>query len=201
MVIRSVISVTVFAAAVTGCTQAAPPPPVAPPPPAATGPGTADVAWSDRICDLVSSFLAAQQHGPPVDRSSTQALKASTIAQISASEKAADDTVKGLQAMSPSPIPSAEPIPATLANGFRQVHDVLDAARTKAERIDATNNQTLAAGMAGVQQELQRGQSINLNAGLVEFDRDPRLSAAAAQAPTCKTLMQQQQQQQPPPSQ
>lgn len=200
MGIRSVVSAAVVAAAVTGCTPAAPQPPA---PPAPTTPGATGVAWTGRLCGLISGFIAAQQHGPPQDKSSAKALKASTVAQLSASEKAADDTINGLQTMGPSPIPGAEPMPGALANGFRQVRDVLDTARTKAERIDATNNQTLAAGMAGVQQELQRGQAINLSSALAEFDRNPQLSAAAAQAPACKTLIQQQQQrqpQQPPPS-
>lgn len=200
MGIRSVVSVAVAVAAVAGCAPTAPQPPA---PPAQTTPGADGVAWTGRICDLVGGFVAAQQHGPPTDKSSTQALKASSVAQISASEKVADDTVNGLQTMGPSPIPGAQSVPTTLANSFRQVHDVLDAAKTKAMQVDPTNNRTLAAGMAGVQRELQRGQSINLGAGLTEFDRNPQLKAAAVQAPACRALMQQQQQRQPaqpPPS-
>jgi hypothetical protein len=197
----SVAVLTAVPLALAGCTQEGPAqaPPPKPAPAAPAAPNPAGVAWTGRLCDLVGGFADAQQHLPQLDKSSSEAFKNSSVGQITASEKAAQDTLDGLGTLGPSPIPGTAQVPDIFSKGFVQMRDILDAAKTKAQQVDTQNQQTFTAGMTGVQQELQKGQSVNLSSALTEFDKNPQLTAAAVQAPGCRALaasMQQQQQQQ-----
>ncbi|GAA4836899.1 hypothetical protein [Saccharopolyspora rosea] len=206
MKIRST-SVAVLAAVplvLAGCSQGAPeaskPAPQSPPPqaapqqPAAQPHGEASpdgVAWVGKLCGLVGGFTQAQQKLPGVDRSNTATFKQSSIAQLDAAEKSAEDTIKGLQQLGPSPIGGADKVNHAFVDGFGQVKDVLATAKGKAEQVDPGNEQAFQSGMSQVRDELQKGQNIKLGGELAEFDRNKELNAAAVQAPECKPLIQQ----------
>jgi hypothetical protein len=192
MRIRST-SLAVFAAVplvLTGCSEGAqsgpaqsPPPPQAPP---AASPQS--VAWADQLCGLVGGFQTSQKQGPGVDKSSAQAFKDSSVAQIDRAEKSAGETVGKLQAMPPSPIRGGDQVRDTFAVGFGQVRDLLGSARTKAEQVDISNQQAFVGGVTAVQQELKKGQSLSFGPQFAELDRNKELNAAAGQATSCKQL-------------
>ncbi len=175
------------------------------PPPAASQP-VDPVAWTDQLCGHVGGFAASQQQAPKVDQSNPQAFKDSSVAQMTAAEKAANDTLDGLKAMPPTSIGGAEKVNSTFQDGFTKVADVLGGAKGKAQQVDPSNEQAFTSGMVGVQQELQKGQEINFDAQFAEFDKNKELRDAAMQAPGCQALMapaqqpqqQEQPQQQPP---
>jgi hypothetical protein len=152
-------------------------------------PSAAAVAWTGQLCGLVGGFVTAQHQVPALNKSNTQTFKDSSVAEISASEKAASDAYTGLRGMGPSPIPGTSSIPGNMAQSFGQVRDILDSAKTTAQQVNTSNEQTFVQGMTAVQQQLQKGQSVNFGANLAAFDKNPQLAAAAAQAPTCKSLM------------
>ncbi len=202
-------SVAVLAAVplfIAGCSQGAPEqPPAKPaaqqPAPAPAQPAVSPegVKWVDQLCGNVGSFAAAQQQqGSAIDKSNTETFKSSSLAQIDSSTKTADETLKGLTDMGPSPIPGADKVNDTFKGGFVQVRDVLNGAKSKAEQVDTSNEQAFTSGMVGVQQELKKGESINFDAQFAEFDKNQELNAAANQAPACKALMAPPQQPQQP---
>lgn len=178
------------------------------PPPAKPSQPMEPVAWTDQLCGYVGGFAASQQQAPKVDKSNPQAFKDSSVAQMTAAEKAATTTLDGLKGMGPTSISGADQVNHTFQGGFQQVADVLGSAKGKAQQVDAGNEQTFTQGMMGVQQELQKGQAINFDAQFASFDKNPQLRDSAMKAPRCQALMsppqqqgqqpQQQQPQQPP---
>lgn len=196
MKIRST-SIAVLAAiplALAGC--AAGPAP-APPPPKPAAPSPEGVAWVGRMCGLVGGFSASQKQLPPVDKTNTATLKKTVIERIDSAVGSADGTIQGLKGLGPSPIAGADQVNDGFQQGFTQVRDLLQAAGDKAKQIDPTNEQRFQEGMAGVQQELQKGQQLNLQDKLAQLDHNQELKAAAQQAPDCKQFFTQPQQQPP----
>ena len=217
----------VFAAvplALAGCSQSggseqqasaprpAPQPPAAPQQPAQQQPAQPQqpapqpppsspqaVAWSGQLCTLIGGFAASQQQSAPVDKSNPEVFKNSTVSQLNGAEQAADTSLQGLERIGPGPVPGADHVAQNFAGGFHQVHDVLDAAKTKAQGVDTGNQQAFTAGMTGVQQELQKGQGLNFDSQFAEFDKNVELRNAAGYAPACQALMKAPQQGQQPP--
>ena len=213
MKIRST-SVAVLAAvplALAGCSQG-PQPPEQPPqqPPAPQQQPAPDqqpapnqqpqvsaegVTWTGKLCGLVGNFSASQQQAPQVDRSNTDAFKNSSVAQMTAAEQAANQTVIGLQQIGPSPIKGGDQVAGTFVDGFSQVRDILGTAKGKAEQVDPHDKQAFTAGMTGVQDELKKGQQLDFSAQFEQFSKNAELNQAAMQAPECQQLTAQAQQQ------
>lgn len=162
------------------------------------------VAWTGQLCTFVGGFAASQQHAPQVDRSTPENVKKSSVTQLTAAQQAADASLHGLERIGPGPVPGADHVAQNFAGGFHQIHDVLDAARTRAQGVGTADQQAFTAGMSGVQQELKKGQGLNFDSQFTEFDKNVELRNAAGYAPPCQALMQapqqqgQQQGQQPP---
>ncbi|RCW40192.1 hypothetical protein DFQ14_11272 [Halopolyspora algeriensis] len=184
--------------ALAGCSQGAPAPSSAPPPsapptatsaPAPDGPKPESVAWTNRLCELVGGFAASQRSSPPADKSSREAFKTSAVSQLDSAIRKADDTLHGIRTMRPSPIPGAESVTNEFEKGFVRVRDVLTTARNKAEDVDTGNERAFTAGMREVRKELEKGKSINFGAGFSQFNNNRALLAAAAQAPSCQSLI------------
>ncbi|MBK0865591.1 MULTISPECIES: hypothetical protein [unclassified Saccharopolyspora] len=208
MKIRST-SVAVLAAvplALAGCSQGPQPPeqpPQQPPAPQQQQPApnqpakvsAEGVAWTGKLCGLVGSFSASQQQAPQVDRSNTDAFKNSSVAQMTAAEQAANQTVTGLQQIGPSPIKGGDQVAGTFVDGFSQVRDILSTAKGKAEQVDSHDKQAFTAGMTGVQDELKKGQQLDFSAQFEQFSKNAELNQAATQAPECQQLTAQAQQQ------
>lgn len=188
--------------ALAGCSQgtsSAPrsaPPPTQPPTtsapttsaPAPEGPAPENVAWTNRLCELVGGFAAAQRKSPPADKSSREAFKSSAVEQLDLAVQTAGDTLSGLREMRPAPIPGAEGVPDEFAKRFVRVRDVLTTARDKAENVDTGNRESFTTGMQEVQKELEKGKSIDFGAGFSRFNDNPALLEAAAQAPACESM-------------
>ncbi|WP_433870995.1 hypothetical protein [Saccharopolyspora sp. CA-218241] len=200
-------SVVVLAAvplALAGCAgggeQAAPPPQQQPPQQQQQRPGPQaaapeDVAWTGKLCGLVGGFTASQQQLPGVDRSSTGKFKQSVISQIDTAATNADETLRGIRELGPTPVAGAEKLGGSFEQGFVQARDILLSAKQKAEGVDASNQQAFQAGMGEVQAELAKGEKLQLAAEAHQFETNPELKAAAEQAPECAALVQ------PPPQQ
>lgn len=162
------------------------------------------VAWTGQLCTSIGGFAASQQQSPQVDRSTPETFKSSSVQQLTAAEQAADTSVQGLEHIGPGPVPGADHLAQNFAGSFHQIRDVLDAAKSKAQGVDTSNQQAFTAGMTGVQQELKKGQSLNFDSQFSEFDQNAGLRNAAGYAPACQALMKapqqqgQQQGQQPP---
>ncbi|MFR9728938.1 hypothetical protein ACL03H_06865 [Saccharopolyspora sp. MS10] len=214
MDIRST-SVAVLAAvplALAGCSQSEPPAQPAPEPPQEQQqpPGAQaspeGVAWAGKLCGLVGGFSTSQQQAPPVDKTNTDTFKATSVAQMTAAEAAANEAVTGLERIGPSPIRGGDQVAGTFVDGFTQIRDILTTAKGKAEQVDTSDQQAFTRGMTGVQEELHKGQQLDFSAQFAEFSQNQELNAAAGQAPQCQELTasaaeQQQQQQQQPPAQ
>lgn len=178
--------------AVAGCSGggAPPAPPAAPPaPPAHQQVGADKVAWTNQLCGLVGGFMIAQQNGPKVDKTDTEKFKASSIAQIDSAEKTANQTLDGLRAIGPAPVAGADHLTEAFEGSFAQVRDILHAAKTKAEGVNAADQRAFAEGMVGVQQELKKGEQLSFSQQFAELERSPELRAAAEQAQSCQALM------------
>ncbi|MGP4018303.1 hypothetical protein [Saccharopolyspora sp. 5N708] len=182
----SIAALAAIPLALTGCAAA--------PPPQAAAPSPDGVAWVGRLCGLVSGFSATQQQLPGVDRTNTSTMKKTVIERIGAAERAADDTVRGLQGLGPSPIDGADVVNTGFQQGFTQVRDILHTAGGQAQQVDPTDQQRFQAGMTAVQQELQKSGQLNLQDKL---EQNEELNAAAHQAPECKSFFAPPQQQQP----
>ncbi|MGW3467980.1 hypothetical protein ACWDKQ_05805 [Saccharopolyspora sp. NPDC000995] len=199
MKIRST-SIAVLAAvplALAGCTAGPAPVPAPAPPPNAAAPSPEGVAWVGRMCGLVGGFSASQKQLPPVDKTNTATLKKTVIERIDSAVGSADGTIRGLKSLGPSPIAGADQVNEGFQQGFTQVRDLLQGAGDKAKQIDPTNEQRFQEGMTGLQQELQKGQQLNLQDKLEELDHNEELKAAAEQAPDCKQFFARPQQQPP----
>ncbi|GAB3296588.1 hypothetical protein [Parasphingorhabdus pacifica] len=157
---------------------------------------TEGVAWVDQMCGHVAGFALSQQDGPKVDKSSIPKFKESSIAQMRAAEQSASESVAALRKMPESPISGGNKVSSGFADGFTQVRDILTTAAQKAEQVDTTNKETFTAGMVAVQEELKKGEQLNLQPQFDEFSKNKELAAAAEQAPQCKQFNQQ-----PPPQQ
>jgi uncharacterized phage infection (PIP) family protein YhgE len=167
----------------------------------AAGPSPEGVAWTGKLCGLVSQFAAAEKQLPGLDRTNTDTLKKTMIERIDSTMRSADDTLRGLQGLGPSPIAGADQVNNDLQQGFTQLRDLLSVASDKAEQVDPTNRQRFQEGMAGVQQELQKGQQFDLKGALTQLEQNKELKAAAQRAPECKPFFTPPQQQpQPQPS-
>ncbi|MBE9374163.1 hypothetical protein IQ251_06850 [Saccharopolyspora sp. HNM0983] len=162
------------------------------------GPGA---AWAGELCGLVGEFTQAQQNLPEPDRSNSAALKKSMVQSLGASADAADRTVQGLRGMEPSPIEGADQVGDSFEQGFVQVSKVLNTARDKAEQVDPADEQKFQEGMTQVQEELKKGEQLNLQEAVAQMDQNPELNAAVQQSPQCAMFTEQQQQQQPPQQQ
>jgi hypothetical protein len=180
----SIAALAAVPLALAGC--AAGPAQAPSPPPQAAGPSPEGVAWTGKLCGLVSGFSAAQKQLPGVDKTNTDTLKKTVIERIDSAVRSADDTVRGLQGLGPSPIAGADQVNNGFQQGFTRVRDLLNAAGEKAKQVDPTDRQRFQEGMAGVQQELQKGQQLDLKDKLVQLEQNKELKAAAQQAPECK---------------
>ncbi|GAA2796796.1 hypothetical protein [Saccharopolyspora taberi] len=200
----SVAALAAVPLALAGCAQGGGPAtqPAPPPAPQAAAPSPEGIAWVGRMCGEVARFSEAQQKLPGVDKSNTARYKQSVQDQIGASAQAADDTVRGLQSMGPSPVSGADQVSDSFEQGFVQVRDILRTAQDKAAQADPTDRQRFQEGMNAVQQELDKGKQLNLDAALAKLGDNQELNDAAQQAPECKAFTQPQQppqpQQQPP---
>ncbi|MBF6510976.1 hypothetical protein IU422_24920 [Nocardia farcinica] len=170
-------------------------PPQAPQPPA---PSAEAVAWTGKMCGLVSGFSTAQKNLPELDRSNTATVKDSVIKRIDAAAQSADDTVRGLQGLGAPPVEGAGQVSAGFQEGFTQVRDLLRGAREKAEQADPTDKQRFQQGMTAVQQELDKGSKLDLKDKFVQLEQNQQLNAAAHRAPECQPFFTKPQQQQPP---
>ncbi|MBB5153982.1 hypothetical protein [Saccharopolyspora phatthalungensis] len=183
----SIAALVAVPLALAGCAADPAPPPQAPAtPPQAARPSPEGVAWTGKLCGLVGGFAAAQQRLPGVDKTSTDTLKKTVVERIDSASRSADDTIRGLQGLGPSPIAGADQVNDGFQQGFTQVRDLLAAAGDKAKQVDPTNKQRFQEGMTGVQQELQKGQQLNLQDKLVQLEQNNELKTAAQQAPECK---------------
>lgn len=148
-----------------------------------------NVAWVNQLCGAVQNFAAAEKKAPPANETSADAFKQSSITEIDFMKGAANDTIGQLQHVGPSPITGGDRVASNFIQGFGQVRDALASARTKAEQVDTSNKQAFTSGMGGVQDDLKKGLGgLTLDQQFAEFDRNPALNAAAAQAPACKAL-------------
>ena len=183
-----------------GCAQGGPgaQPAQPPAPPKAAAPSPEGVAWVGRLCGEVGRFSAAQQNKPGVDKTNTSSYKKSVVDQITASAQAADDTVRGLQSLGPSPVPGADKVNEGFAQGFVQVRDILRTAQDKANQADPSDQKRFQAGMTAVQEELNKGQQLNLDGVVSQLGDNQELNLAAQEAPECKMFTQPPPQQQPP---
>ncbi|MEU5847299.1 hypothetical protein [Saccharopolyspora shandongensis] len=197
MKIRST-SIAVLAAvplALAGC--AAGPAPAPAPPPKAAAPSPEGVAWAGRMCGLVGGFAASQQQLPGVDKTNTATVKKTVIERIDSAIRSADDTINGLRGLGPAPIAGADAVNDGFQQGFTQVRDLLGAAAEKAKQVDPTNEKSFQEGMAAMQQELQKGQQLDLKDELAALEQNEELKAASRQAPECKQFFTSPQQQPP----
>lgn len=192
----SVAALAAVPLALAGCSQPQPeqspqaqPPAEKPQGEQAPAQGADGVKWVGQLCGLVGGFAQSQQKGPGVDKSSAEAFKQSSIAQIDSAEQAANDTVSGLQGLGPSPINGGDKVNTTFQDSFVQVTEVLRSAKGKAEGVDTSNEQTFKGGMLAVQEELKRGEQISFNKQFEEFDKNKELNQAAMKAPECQALM------------
>ncbi|MEV4645222.1 hypothetical protein [Saccharopolyspora sp. NPDC049357] len=163
---------------------AAPAPEPAPAPPKAAGPE--GVEWAGRLCGLVNDFSASQKNLPAVDKSNTQAMKNSVVARLDTASKTADDTVRGLQELPPSPIEGGDQVNQGIRDGFVQIRDVLVGARAKADQVDPNDKQKFTEGMTALQTELQKSSQVDLNSKFGALEKNQQLAGAAKQAPGCK---------------
>ncbi|MBA8826551.1 hypothetical protein FHX42_003930 [Saccharopolyspora lacisalsi] len=184
--------------ALAGCSQGGAPSSASPGTPPASGtqsapersaPAGDSVAWANEFCGLVGGFTAAQKQAPPVDKSSPEAFKASSIKQLESTSQDARDTLGGLRGMKPAPIPGAEGVVNTFERGFVRALDVLNSAKAKAEKVDTSDKRAFTSGMVAVQQEVKKGQGINFSAGFSKLNNSGKLNSAASKAPTCQALM------------
>ncbi|MCI2421956.1 hypothetical protein MOQ72_31435 [Saccharopolyspora sp. K220] len=191
----SIAALAAIPLALTGCAAA---PPQAAPNPQAAAPSPEGVAWVGRLCGLVSGFSAAQQQLPGVDRTNTSTLKKTVVDRIDSAARTADDTVRGLQGLGTPPIKGADQVNSGFQQGFTEVRDILRTAGDQAKQVDPTDQQRFQAGMAGVQQQLQKGSQLNLKDKFVQLEQNKELNTAAHQAPECKPFFAPPQQPQSP---
>ncbi|MER7010624.1 hypothetical protein ABT324_04250 [Saccharopolyspora sp. NPDC000359] len=183
-------SIAVLAAvplALAGCAGG---PGAAPAPaPKPSAPSAEAVAWTGKMCGLISGFSASQQNLPEIDRSNTAAVKDSVINRIDAATRSADDTARGLQDLGAPPVAGAEQLGDGFQASFTQVRDLLSGARAKAEQVDPTDKQRFQEGMTAVQQELDKGGQLNLQDELTQLEQNQQLNAAARKSPECQPLL------------
>lgn len=208
MALRSAFTAMLVAVplALAGCSQGAPQTaaPTSPAPSTATSstatpstaapssesgaPDSESVAWTSRLCELIGGFAASQQGGPAVDNSSREAFKSSLVVQLDSALQAAGDTLTGLREMRPAPIEGGDGVTDAFEKGFVRTRDVLTTAKAKAEGIDTSSKDSFTTGKQAVQKELKKGQAIDFGAVFTRFNENRALVAAAAEAPSCKTL-------------
>ncbi|MEV0082136.1 hypothetical protein [Saccharopolyspora sp. NPDC050642] len=199
MKIRST-SIAVLAAvplALAGCAAGPAQAPAPAPPPKPAAPSPEGVAWAGRMCGLVGDFATSQKQLPGVDKTNTATVKQTVIERIDSAVRSADDTINGLRGLGPAPIAGADSVNDGFQQGFTQVRDLLTSAGEKAKQVDPTNEQSFQEGMAAMQQELQKGQQLDLKDELAALDRNEELKAASQQAPECKQFFAPPQQQPP----
>ncbi|MDR7301708.1 hypothetical protein [Haloactinomyces albus] len=145
------------------------------------------MAWTNRLCELIGGFAASQQSAPPVDKSNRDAFKSSLVAQLDSALQAADDTLTGLRKIQPSPIKGGDGVTDAFEKSFVRAHDILSTAKTKAEHIDTSDQESFTAGQQAVQKEVKKGQSV-FGSAFSRFNENRALLEAAAEAPACKPL-------------
>ncbi|KEI43707.1 hypothetical protein [Saccharopolyspora rectivirgula] len=164
----------------------------------AAQPSPEGVAWMGELCGLVGQFSQAQQNLPEVDRTNTETFKNSALGQIDVASRAADDTVRGLQQMGPSPLEGGDQVNDSFERKFTEVRDILFAAKGKAEQVDVSTQESFQQGMTEVQQELKKGEQLDFNEQLDALESNPELRSAVQQAPQCQIFLAPPEQQQPP---
>lgn len=165
-------------------TAPAPEPAPAPAPPKAAGPE--GIEWAGRLCGLVNDFSASQKSLPGVDKSNTAAMKNSVVTRLDTASRTADDTVRGLQQLPPSPIEGGDQVNQGIQDGFVQIRDILVGARAKADQVDPNDKQKFTEGMTALQGELQKSSQVDLNSKFGALEKNQQLAEAAKQAPGCK---------------
>ncbi|GAA0510356.1 hypothetical protein GCM10011581_00210 [Saccharopolyspora subtropica] len=191
----SIAALVAVPLALAGC-AAGPAPAQAPRP---TGPSPEGVAWTGRMCGLVTGFTQAQQTLPAVDRTNTATARRTVIERLDAAARSADDTVRGLQGLGPSPIGGADQVNTGFQQSFTQLRDLLTAARGRADQVDPTDKQRFQSGMAAVQDELNKSGKLDFRDELTQLEQNKELKAAAARAPECRPFFSQPPQPPQPP--
>ncbi|MDI2032815.1 hypothetical protein QFW96_29630 [Saccharopolyspora sp. TS4A08] len=168
--------------ALSACGTAPAPKPV--PAPQAAGPE--GIEWAGRLCGLVNDFSASQKNLPPVDKTNTAAMKNSVVSRLDTATKTADDTVRGLHELPPSPIQGGDQVNQGIQDGFSQIREILAGARAKADQVDPNDKQKFSEGMTALQGELQKTSQVDLNSKFGALESNKPLAEAAKQAPGCK---------------
>ena len=164
----------------------APTPAPEPAPQKAAAAGPESIEWSGRLCGLVNDFSASQKNLPAVDKADTSAMKNSVVSRLDTASKTADDTVRGLQELPPSPVEGGDQVSKGIQDGFVQIRDILVGARGQADQVDPNDKQKFTEGMTALQAELQKSSQVDLNSKFGALEENKQLAEAAKQAPACQ---------------
>ncbi len=141
------------------------------------------VAWMDDVCGALGGFAQAALNQPQIDQNDPAAAVAGLNSYLGSISDALEQSIKGLQAVGPSPVANGDEAVRRLTATLQQFQTSINTAQQQLADInpnDSEDLQRLPEALAPLQ-ELG-----NVQNPLADLEASPELEAAAAQAPRCK---------------
>jgi hypothetical protein len=155
----------------------------------AGGLGTSDpVVWADKLCGTLVPTVKALSAEPPVNRNDPGALLQALSSYYDSVVSSFDQSLSGIEALGPSPIPNTDPIVSTLRETLTKLRTSFVAAKNAVDKVDPNNPADLVSAVPEALAPLASLESMgDPTAGL---KTNPELAAAAAKAPNCQAINQ-----------
>ena len=173
------------ALALTGCSTSVTGSPVG----AASGalqPTPDPVVWMDRVCGSLLPLQQTLKTVPQNTGDNATATAASISAFLGRSATALDTTLTALAAAGPSPVAGGDAAVGKLESALTTVRTSIVRTKTALDNIDPTNAIEVASTLPTVFVSL--ADLVKIQDSTTDLRNNPRLQAAAAQAPNCQSL-------------
>lgn len=170
-----------------GCTTVVTGSPTADPaPPPTEGPGSDPVAYADRVCSALRTFLVSAQDVPDFSAASDlAAIQATLSGYLGAVQAGAAQSRAELAEVGRSPVAGGDEAVTRLDGVLRQLEEDFGTAKATVDSADPNNQEAFLATITEAERLLNE---INAPDALADLGALPRLDRAADEAPACQEL-------------
>jgi hypothetical protein len=170
-----------------GCTTTVAGTPAADPaPPPTEGPGSDPVAWADRLCGALLTFVRPAQAVPPVeDAPDLPSIQRALSDYLGAVVTGVQDSRTQLAGIGRSPVTGGDEATIRIEGVLRRLEQDFTNAKAKVDEADPDDPDAFVATLTEVETLLNQ---ITAPDALADLGAIPRLDRAAERAATCREL-------------
>jgi hypothetical protein len=143
------------------------------------------VAWAGRLCAAMQPLATVSGRTPEFDRNNPANSQNSMIQYFADASDRAGDSLRGLAAAGPSPIPGGDATATRLTVALQRAQQAYAAARDKLDRLDPSDPVGLSVQLPEVLEGV--GEATQAQ-DLAALGSDPALNDAISKSPSCRMI-------------